>query len=523
MGDPYTLNNAVARAGSGGVPGADALEELVSAGLTHLDDRSVRHAQLADAVPTLENSLWKLLPDGRMETSWTIRSGALWHDDTPLTTRDLLFAAQVGQDKDIPALGSAGFASVESIEAVDERTVTVRWKRPFIQADAMFASLFALPMPSHIIERTYVDNKPGFLQIPYWTREFVGSGPYRVRDWVPSSHMLLSAYQGYVLGRPKIDELEVKFIPDPNTLIANVLAGEAELTMGRGLSLDQAVQLRDQWREGRMEIILTSWISAYPQLLNPDPPVVADPRFRRALLHATDRQRLVDVLLAGQSLVGHSYLSPREPEYGEIERAIVRYEYDVARAVALIEGLGYTKGPDGGFRDAAGQRLSVEVRTTGGDDLQEKTLFSLADDWQRLGLVVEPVVIPRQRAQDREYRANFPAFEQVRQPNDLTPGALMRYHGSEAALPDNNYRGNNRMRYRSAELDGFIDTFYATIPTGPRSQALAQVIGHMTAQAIPVGLFYNTQPTMVANRLLNVAAGGANSTPAWNAHTWDVR
>jgi peptide/nickel transport system substrate-binding protein len=522
-GDPNTLSNSVARAGAGGVAGLDALEMFISAGLTVQDDRGERRAQLAEAVPTLENGQWRLLPDGRMETTWRIQPNAQWHDGTPVSAEDLLFTLQVGQDRDIPALGNAGFNSIEGAEPIDPRTVLVRWQRPFILADSLFSFDFALPLPRHLLERAYHDDKPGFTQAPYWTSEFVGSGPYRVRQWVQGSHIVLAANDSYVLGRPKIAEIEVRFIRDPNTLIATVLAGEVGLTMGRGLSLEQAVQLRDQWREGGLGTVLSSWIAAYPQMLNPNPPAIADARFRRALLHAIDRQQMADVLQAGQSAVAHSYLSPREPEYRDIERRIVRYEYDARRAGELIEGIGYVRGPDGGFRDAAGQRLTVEIRTTGGDDLQEKTMLSITDYWQRAGVNVEPVVVPQQRAQDREYRANFPAFEEVRQPNDLSTGAFTRYYGPESSLPENNYRGSNRMRYRNAEFDSLLDRFYSTVPRTERTQILGEMMHHLTDQVIPVGMFYNAQPTMIGNRLVNVGPGGAATPASWNAHEWDLK
>jgi peptide/nickel transport system substrate-binding protein len=522
-GDPNTLSNSVARAGAGGVAGLDALEMFISSGLTVQDDRGERRPQLAEAVPTLENGQWRLLPDGRMETSWRIRPNAQWHDGTPITADDLLFTVQVGQDREIPALSNAGFNSIDGVEATDPRTVLVRWRQPFILADGLFSFDFALPLPRHLLERVYLEDKPNFTQAPYWTSEFVGSGPYRVRQWVQGSHMILAANDAYVLGRPKINEIEMRFIRDPNTLIASVLAGEVGLTMGRGLSLEQAVQLRDQWREGSLGIVLSSWIAAYPQMLNPNPPIIADARFRRALIHAIDRQQMVEALQAGQSMVAHSYLSPRDAEYRDIERSIVRYDYDVRRAGEIIEGLGYVRGPEGGFRDAAGQRLTVEARTTGGDDLQEKTMLSITDYWQRAGVNVEPVVVPQQRAQDRDYRANFPGFEQVRQPNDLSTGALTRYYGPESSLPENNYRGSNRMRYRNAELDSLLDRFYSTVPRSERTQILGEIMHHMTDQAIPLGMFYNAAPTMISSRLVNVGPGGAAVPASWNSPEWDLK
>ena len=107
---------------------------------------------------------------------------------------------------------------------------------------------------------------------------------------------ILEAFEGYVLGRPKIDEVEVRFIIDPNTIIANVLAGTVELTLGRGLSFEQAAQAQGQWRDGKMDLSMdaTSWIALFPQFVNLSPRVLGDVNARRALLHATDRQALVD-------------------------------------------------------------------------------------------------------------------------------------------------------------------------------------------------------------------------------------
>jgi peptide/nickel transport system substrate-binding protein len=522
-GNPNTLNNSVARAGSGGVAGVDALEEMVSAGLTVLDDNGRRRPQLAESVPTVESGLWKLMPDGRMETTWRLKNNVKWHDGTPVTADDLVFTVNVGRDRDLPALGNAGYNSLESVQATDSRTVVATWSRPFIQADGLFTYDFALPLPRHLLEKPYLEDKGSFLNVPYWTSEFVGNGAYRVRDWSEGSHMIMVANDQYVLGRPKIDDIEVRFIRDPQTLIANILAGEVVLTMGRGLSLEQAVQVRDQWgTNGKLGVILSSWIAAYPQMQNPNPVHIADVRFRRALLHAINRQDLVESLQAGQSAVAHSYLSPREGEYADIERSIVKYEYDPRRAGEILEGMGFTRAAEG-WRDASGQRVQVEIRTTGGDDLQEKTMLSISDFWTRLGIQVESVVVPQQRAQDREYRANFPGFEEVRQPNDLTPGALTRYHGSEASLPENSYRGSNRMRYRSPELDSLIDRFYATVPQIERTRVLGEITRHMTDQVIPLGMFYNAQPTMIGARLVNVGPGGAAVPPSWNVHEWDLR
>jgi peptide/nickel transport system substrate-binding protein len=508
------------------VPGVDGIEELVAIGLVRLDARGAYHPILAESVPTLENGQWRLLPDGRMETTSHVRASAQWHDGTPFTVDDLIFTVRVGRDKDLSAFANRALDLIDGFDTPDARTITVKWKEPFIQADELFSQRTALPLPRHLLESVFNDDKPGFLEHPYWTSQFVGTGPFRVKEFVAGSRLNLTPFDAFPLGRPKVDEVEVRFIQDPNTLIASILAGEVQLTLGRALSVDQGIQLRDQWHDGKMEVQYSSWIAIYPQMLNPTPPQVADVNFRRAMLQAIDRQQIVDTIMSGVVPVADSYLSPKdvdEATYRQIDQRLVKYPYDTRRSLELLDGLGYTKGADGVLQNGAGQKLEVEIRTTGGDDLQEKTHLSVTDYWRRLGVNVDPVAIPPQRARDREYRANFPAFEEVRQPNDLSPSALTRLHGSEAALPENNYTGNNRMRYRNAEFDALIDRFYITIPKAERYQVLADILHHATEQVTPLPLFYNAQPSMISNRLANVGTGALIATEAWNAWEWDTK
>ncbi|MPZ15755.1 MAG: hypothetical protein GEU73_15260 [Chloroflexi bacterium] len=519
MADPPVLNTKI-NPGTVVTPGHGELERLVNVGLAIVDDQGVMREQLGEAVPTIENGLWNLLPDGRMETTWRIRRNAEWHDGVPFTADDILFTAMVEQDRELPIRRDVAYDWIEEFEAPDSHTVVVRWKQPYIRADILLNS--STTLPRHLLERAYVDDKASFSQLPFWNQDFVGTGPFKLREWVRGSHVILQANERYVLGRPKIDEIEVKFIPDTNTLIANVLTGTVQLTMGRGLSTDQAVQLRDQWREGTVDLPLRSWVVLYPQFIDPTPSIVGDVRFRRALMHAIDRQGLADTIQAGLTSVAHAYLTPTEAEYKDVEGRAIRYDFDPRKATQMIEDIGYSKGTDGMFRDSAAQRLVVEPWTTGETDIHVKTLFPVADNWQQIGVVVEPQVLPQQRAQDRAYRATFPSFLLWRQPND--PVSISRHHSSQIPLPSNNFVGTNNARYSDAEWDGLIDRYLTTIPRPERNQVLAQAVHHLTDQLNMMGLFYDSEPTLIWNRLEHATGSRVQgSSLAWNAEQWEIQ
>ena len=519
-GEPYGLNSKARLSGPGG--SVHALEHMANAGLTIVDGSGEPRPQLAEAVPTLDNGLWKLFPDGRMETTWTLKAGAQWHDRAPITAEDLLFTAEVERDREVPINRPTGSDALESVRAIDGRNVVATWRRPYIDADLLFTSELASLMPRHLLEKAYREDKATFLQLPYWTTEYVGAGPYVLKEWVIGSHLVLAANPDYLLGRPRIDEIVARFIADSNTLVANVLAGAVELNLGSGLSTEQGIQIRDQWREGKVELPPSGWLVVHPQLLNPTPTVLGNVQFRRALLHAIDRQALVDTVQYGVTSVAHSILDPDQPQYREIQQSVVRYEYDPRRAQQMIEALGNSRGADGVYRDSAGARLSVELRTVPQNTVYEKGVLAVADYWQQAGVGVDAQVIAVQRARDREFRATFPAFEILGTPNDVV-GAL-NLHSVKARLPENDFVGSNYPRYMNPEYDAIVDRYLVTIPKAERIQVLGQMIRHVADQVLAMGLFHDTTPFAIGSRLQNVAPGrAAGTSEAWNVAEWDVR
>jgi peptide/nickel transport system substrate-binding protein len=514
--DPPSVYNAMNPPGVGGQ--GNALQELVLAGLTIYDNNAQLHPQLAEAIPTVENGLWKVLPDGRMETTWRIRDGASWHDGTPFTAEDLAFTAAVMIDPDLPEFSNVNYRAVAGVDAPDPRTVTVRWKEPFINADAMFAQALASPLPKHLLERPYLGAKSTFIELPYWGSEYVGTGPFKVVELQRGSHLLLSAFDSYVLGRPKTDQVEVRFILDEATIVANLMAGAVDLTLARALGPEHGFTLRDQWRDGQVAWDqIGSWFVMYPQFVDPNPAVILDVRFRRALLHATDRPELAETLIGDRAGVPWGLVHPLEPEYSEVASSVVRWEYEPRRAAQLIEATGYTRGSDGFYQDPGGRRLHLELNATP-NDAHLKILATLGDAWGRQGIEVEQLVIPRQRSQDQEYRSTFPGFAVQGH-----PVGIERFHSREARLPARNYSGLNNARYMNPELDTLIDGYFSTIPKAERNRYLAQIVHHVSDQAVVLPMAWRADPTAIASRLVNVGPKGRDATQAWNAHQWDVR
>jgi peptide/nickel transport system substrate-binding protein len=519
MGDPSHFAGRF-NPSIGSVPGLDALEEMVNAGTANFDREGALRPQLAEAVPSVENGLWKLLPDGRMETTWKIRSGASWHDGTPVTSADLAFTALTGSDAQLPDFTNVIYTMIEATAAPDAATFIVTWKGPFVGADTLFTRERGLPLPRHLLETPYNENKASIRDHPYWGEEFVGTGPYQLRELVRGSHLILDANDRYVLGRPKIDVWEVKFTPDANVLISTLLAGSAEVTLGARLSIDQALEIQKSWRDGSVLFSPGGWLVAMPQFINPNPALLLDVRLRRALQHAIDRQVIVDDLLYGKTQIADAALAPIERDYKDIESAVPRYPYDPRIATQLVGELGYSPGPDGVLVDSSRQRLTIEARTNNQLDTQVKAAAIVSDFWRKSGFTVDEVVYGQQRVADREYRHTRPAFEILG--FGLPSESFANFHSRQIPRADTNWLGQNRTRYSSPYYDSLLDSYAVTVSRPERMEVLRQIVQHFGDQLILLPLTYTTNHVAVGNRFKNITGRGPNWTEGWNAEQWEI-
>jgi ABC-type transport system substrate-binding protein len=226
---------------------------------------------------------------------------------------------------------------------------------------------------------------------------------------------------------------------------------------------------------------------------------------------------MADTLEGGLSDVAESFVQPEETDYKSVESSLVRYAYDPRRAIETIEALGFTRGADRIYEDASGQRLEISIFATQ-LDAHQKLTFTLADEWPSIGIAVDPVIIPPQRAQDAEYRATFPGFSLQGHPRNAN-----WFYSSEARLPEKNYRGGNNARYMNPEMDALLDRYFSTVPKDERVRVLAQIVHHLSDQVVVIPLIWRVDPTAVSNRLINVGNRGRDATQAWNAHEWDVQ
>src|SRR5581483_9091832 len=145
---------------------------------------------------------------------------------------------------------------------------------------------------------------------------------------------------------------------------------------------------------------LSGVLPIYPQFIDPDPPIVGNVQFRRALLMGIDRQELTNELNDGLGPIAQSWVQSDQPEGRAIEDRVVHYAFDTRGAGQVLEGLGYVRGADGALQASDGTRLSVGLMTHEQNSFHVPTTLAVQTAWQKLGLDVQLDVIPAARATD---------------------------------------------------------------------------------------------------------------------------
>jgi peptide/nickel transport system substrate-binding protein len=481
---------------------------------------------VAQKIPSLDDGDWKLLPDGSMELTWKLRPNIKWHDGTPLAAEDFVFGMQAAKDSSLE-VASGAIGMIRDVTAPDPTTVVFRWSRPYYDANVGTPpSITALPR--HLLQDLYQQGDPkAFLNSPYWTSEFVGLGPYRLTDWSLGSYTAGAAFDDYFLGRPKIDRVIVRYIPDPNAVVASLLAGDIDMFQPSTLKLDDAQAIIKAWgpQDGTVILSMISIVSARLQFRDPAAPWVRDVRVRRALLHLLDRQAMSDSF-EGNPDGGPAevWIAKSDPVFRLVEeRGYARYPFDMAAGERLLNEAGWTKASDGGFRNPAGDRFCVDVTTQQATQVSVRYALSLQDEWRQGGLESETDVFSASATNANELQSKAPGvYIHVL---DLNPTLLRNFESGRIATAQNSWVGVNTTGYSSPEFDRQNEIFNGTLDVPRRQSVYADLLRWLDDEVASFPLFYAVSGAITAHRAGirgPSAVSAVSKVGPWNVQQWEM-
>lgn len=304
-------------------------------------------------VPNLAES-WEISPDGK-EYTFRLRDGVLFHDETPLDAA----AVKAHFDRTIdPASGGRSASWIDQLQetrVADPRTVTLVLKNPWAPLLAtLTVSAFGIPSPTAV-----QSAGEDFGQKP------VGSGPFLFREWIPGDRITLVKNPNYRCflpyvenkGAPHLDEVVWRVIPETQSLITALEAGEVHLVNLPPQHVGSFIDRPGFTTYSKANAgTLTNFVE-----FNFFKPPFDDVKVRQAFAHSIDVDTIIATVIEGQAVRNFCLMPVGLPGWAGPECEQHGYPYDPERATALLDEAGWTQ--EGDVRTKAGQPLDITMMT----------------------------------------------------------------------------------------------------------------------------------------------------------------
>lgn len=472
------------------------LSTLIFSGLTRL-------GPTGEILPDLAQS-WEVSEDGRTYT-FNLRPGVRWHTGESFTAEDVLFTLRLLADPEVPADPTLSqlWRQVEC-EGPDPLTVVCRLPSPF---SPFLAYTTVGILPRHALEGT----EPAELFDSPFNQAPVGTGPYRLVQ-MDQTRAILTANEGYYLGPPQIDEVELRFYPDFATAAAALSRGEVQ-----GLLLSPAAGPSEfdllASTEGLRAYTATGTAATILYLNNERPPF-DDRRVRQAVARAVDMDAIIGRLLPGRAIRG---TSPIVPGTWAANPDLPPHERDLGQARRLLTEAGWQRAEEGP-RIKDGVLLTITLMTDE-DPLRGAIAEEIAGQLQEVGF---QVTVVRQSAtkliQDflipRQYQAAIFGWEP-----DPDPDPYPAWHSSQVSEGGRNIAG-----YISDEADRVLEEARRTVDLDKR-QALYYTFQQIFYEDVPsLPLYYPVYTYFVREEVEGIQMGTLFHTGSRfaNIHEWSI-
>jgi peptide/nickel transport system substrate-binding protein len=434
-------------------------------------------------VPALAEA-WEFSED-RLSLTFKLRPGVRWHDGQPFTARDALFTYELMVDPGTPTAYANSFQQIEKAEVVDDHTFRVTYRRPLAKALSTWSCSI---MPAHLLEGRDLVSSP-------LARRPIGTGPYKMEKWEAGQRVTLVANDDYFEGRPNIDRVVIKVIPDLNAQMLELQAGHID-TMN--LTPDQYEE-----KSGAADFRAAYNVFRYPAFsygylgFNLKRPLFQDQRVRQAMAYAIDKEEIVEGVLLG---LGRTANGPFKPDMWANNQNVAPYPYDPGKARALLAEAGWIV--NGGLLVRDGQPFSFTIATNQGNKIREQVGAIIQARLKEIGVEVKIQVI-EWAAFLKEYldRHNFDAVIMGWTiPTD--PDMFDIWHSSKNRPGELNF-----ISYKNEEVDRLVDEARFVLDQSERKKLYDRVQEILHEEAPYVFLYVPDALPAVAKRFIGPEVG----------------
>ncbi len=497
---------------------ANLFDLFLADALISFNDKNQAIPWIAKEIPTGENG--GISPDGKVIT-FNLRDDVKWSDGTPLTADDYVFTYQmVLSDKNTVTSRDPFDTAVESVVAKDPHTLVVTFKEPYApwMTKIFSRANSSNAIPKHILEPVF--QKDGTIDNAEWNRKpTVGVGPFVFSEWETGSHIAFDANPNFWLGKPKLDQVFIQFVPDDAAQTAAIKAGDVDI----GVFISYA-DVPDLQKLGTVDIPLVS--SGYKELWNfnmsttentKGHPALQDVNVRRAIIMAFDRDKISKELLYGLTKPALTFWD----NMPQADSSVPAIPFDPEGAKKLLDDAGWKVGSDG-IREKDGVKLKLRYATTT-REVRKNVQAIVQQAWKAIGVDAELI--------------NHPSDVFFGSYGDKGPIATGQYDIAEwsdapsfpdpdtsrwlcSEIPsDANPPGNNWEFVCDKELDALFIKQAQTVDANARNEIFKQIQKIIADKVYFVSIWDDPDLWTVSKTLKNVKFSGV--TPFWNAYEWE--
>ncbi len=316
-------------------------------------------------------SSWEVIDkETRPKIIFHLRRGIKWHDGVPFTARDVRFTYETIMDPHTNTVRRSDYELVESIETPDPYTVVVTYKQPYSPG---LSSWTIGIVPEHILKGKDINTD-------VFNRNPIGTGPFKFVEWVSDEKILLKANSDYFEGRPGLDRIIYRIIPESSMTEIELLTG----------GVDMAGIFPHQYN--RMRKVPFLKVYRYPSLgytyigFNLKNDLFKDRRVRQALSYAINRKEILEYILFG---LGQEATGPFPPGLWYSNPHAKRYDYSPQKAKALLKEAGFEDHDGDGWLDKDGKIFQFKLITNSGNNVRKDIGVLVQRYWSNIGIKVK--------------------------------------------------------------------------------------------------------------------------------------
>ncbi|SDL39910.1 peptide/nickel transport system substrate-binding protein [Maridesulfovibrio ferrireducens] len=440
---------------------------------------------------------FEVLDDGKL-LKFTLRDDIKWTDGVPLTAEDVEFTYKLMIDPNTPTAYAADYLNIKEFKLTGKYSFEVTYDKVFARSLITWAH--------HILPKHLLENEK--LTETRYARAPIGAGPYKLKEWIPGQRLILEANEDYFEGRPNIDEIVYRIIPDLSTQFLELKTGKLDSMM---LTPQQYLfqTVGKSWEKDFQKFKYLSFSYAYLGF-NTESKFFKDVLVRRAISYAINKEEIVKGVLLG---LGYPAIGPYKPGTWVFNDKLVPYGYHPEKAVELLKEAGWSDTDGDGILDREGIPFAFTILTNQGNTLRIKAATIIQNRLKDVGIdvqirTVEWAAFIKEFINKGQFDATILGWNILQDPDIYDV-----WHSSKA-VPG----GLNFVKFRNAELDELLEKGRTTLAQAERKVIYDRIQEIMHEEQPYCFLYVQMSLPIYQSRIkgLKIAPAGLD----YNSNSW---